>query len=187
MKKLLTLDISSSTIGYSYFEYDEHSANLIDYGHIKPPSKAKAKGVLPYRLDKALEAYNSILMKYKPDDVAIEDYAKRFSKGKSTAQTIIILSVFNEMISWATYKFLGKEAIRYPVLTIRSVLSKHFNEKIISKEQVYPAIKEHCKLFTPLKNKNGNEAKESYDQADAIALGITTIIKQVGTIKKWNI
>lgn len=178
MKKLLSLDISSSTIGFAYFEYDQQTVTLKDYGYFKPPSKKKSKDCLPYRLDKALQDFDKLLKKYNPDDIAIEDYAKQFSKGRSTAQTIIMLATFNELISLASYQSLKKQAFKYPVITIRSILSKHFNEKIVSKDDVYPVIVKHCQNFIPTKNRKGTDAKEAGDIADAISVGITFLIKE---------
>lgn len=187
IKKLLALDISSSTIGYAYFEYDDQAASLLDYGYYKPPSKVKAKGVLPHRLDKALQGFDKLLKKYNPTEIAIEDYAKQFSKGRSTAQTIIMLSVFNELISLAAYQSLGKEAFKYPVTTIRSVIGKHFGEKIVSKDEVYPVIVKHCVSFIPAQNRKNKDAKEAGDVADAISCGMTHIIKQSKKDLIWKI
>lgn len=187
MKKLLSLDISSSTVGFAYFEYDDQAVTLKDYGYFKPPNKKKSKDCLPYRLDKALQDFDKLLKKYTPDDIAIEDYAKRFSKGKSTAQTIILLATFNELISLAAYQSLHKQAFKYPVTTIRSVLSKHFNEKIVSKDEVYPLIVKYCQSFVPAKNRKGGDAKEAGDIADAIAVGIVCLLKEQKKDVKWNL
>ena len=94
MKKILSYEVSSSTIGYSVIEYDLNSINLVEYGNVKPPKSDK--GSLSYRALSAVKSITAIVERVKPDEVAIEDYAKRFSAGRSTARTIIVLSFFNE-------------------------------------------------------------------------------------------
>ncbi len=176
MKKVLSLDISSSTIGWAVLEFDDKVVELIDYGHLKPPKKAK--GSISFRLDTTVNMMTDLINRFNPDFVAVEDYAKKFSKGKSTANTIILLSVFNEMCCLLSYQLVGKDVYRYPVVTIRSVLGKHFGEKIVSKDDVFPQIVNNCSKFNTKLNRVGNIKKECGDEADAIAVGLTFILKE---------
>lgn len=185
--KILSLDISSSVIGFAIFEYDSNNVELLEYGHYKPPSKKQSKDCLPFRLNETTKFINKILDAYHPNEVIIEDYAKKFSKGKSTAQTIILLAVFNEICDLISYQKLNKKAFRYPVVTIRSVLSKHFNVKIVSKEDIFPLINSKFSKFKVKFNKNKKIQDFCYDEADAIALGASHILKTTGANLTWNI
>jgi Holliday junction resolvasome RuvABC endonuclease subunit len=178
MKTVIGLDISSSTIGWSLLEYDDQTIKLKEYGNIKPPKSSK--GSLAAR---ALDAHNEVsnlLKEKKPDFVASEAYANKFPAGRSTARTIIVLSVFNELISIACIKSLGFEPVRYAVVTIRSMLSKEAGYKISSKEECFEFIKKYFSSFSLRNNKNGKIAKECFDEADAIAVALTYILKERG-------
>jgi Holliday junction resolvasome RuvABC endonuclease subunit len=175
MKKILSFDVSSSTIGYSVIEYDLNSINLVEYGNVKPPKSDK--GSLSYRALSAVKSITTIVERVKPDEVAIEDYAKRFSAGRSTARTIIVLSFFNELMCLTVLDKLNIEAYRYPVITIRSSISHHLSIKTISKEDMFKVICDNFKNFLPKKNKVGGIKEESFDEADAIAVGFCHAIK----------
>jgi Holliday junction resolvasome RuvABC endonuclease subunit len=185
MKKVLGLDISSSTIGWCLLEYDAQVVNLVSYGHIKPPPKKK--GSFPFRLDFTYKAIEDLIKQLKPNEIAVEDYAKKFSKGRSTANTIIVLSVFNEVCCLVSYRKLKKEPFRYPVATIRAQLGRLFNTKIVSKDDVFPEIVKNCSRFQVKLNRNLNTKKESGDEADAIAVAITHILKTQNQNPSWNL
>ena len=176
MKTVIGLDISSSTIGWSLLEYDDQSIKLKEYGNIKPPKSNK--GSLAFR---ALSAHDDIVLLLKdknPDFVVSEAYANKFPSGKSTARTIIVLSVFNELMSIACINSLKQEPIRYAVVTIRSMLSKEAGYKISSKDECFDFIKKYFSGFSLRNNKSGNIAKECYDEADSIAVALTYILKE---------
>jgi Holliday junction resolvasome RuvABC endonuclease subunit len=175
MKKILGLDISSSTVGWSLVEYDDKSEILLEYGHIKPP-KSK-KGSLAFRAADYFDTIKDFLKKKDPDFVAIEAYASRFPKGRSTARTIITLSFFNEITSVACLKALNVEPESYAVVTIRSCLSKLAKTKISSKEEAFEYVKTYFSNFKVRDNRAGNLAKECLDEADAIAVCLTYIYK----------
>ena len=183
--RILSLDISSSCIGWALFEENDGTAQLVTFGHIKPPKKEK--GSLSFRLQKTEDELRKIIGTYKPNQVAIEDYAKRFSMGRSTANTIIMLSVFNEVLTLLCFKEVGADPYRYPVITIRSCLGKHFGQKIVSKDDIFPVITSNAKTFLTRQNKKGNLAKECFDESDAIAVGMTHIIKTVKSLKSLSI
>jgi Holliday junction resolvasome RuvABC endonuclease subunit len=168
MKKVIGLDISSSVIGYGIIEYDESSINLIKYGHIKPPGSDS--GSLAFRGLGASKQVAELLKTESPDSVAVEMYANRFSAGRSSARTIIVLSFFNELMSLTCLDSIGIETDRYTVANIRSTISKYLKNKSISKDQIFEVIKLTFPNFKPRINKNGNIGTESFDQADAIAV-----------------
>tara|TARA_B100000131_G_scaffold322863_1_gene378446 strand:- start:2509 stop:3042 length:534 start_codon:yes stop_codon:yes gene_type:complete len=170
MIKVLGLDISSSVVGWAIVDCSGSKPALLEHGNIKPPKSNK--GSLTYR---ASEYYNyicSFLDEKKPDFVAIEAYANKFPRGRSTARTIIVLSFFNELTSMACLRTLGYEPEKYAVVTIRSQLSKLFGSRIVSKEDTFEYIKNNISGFVTNKNRNGKISKESYDEADAVAVAL---------------
>lgn len=185
MKKVLSLDISSSTIGWSSFVYNDEEFTLINYGWIKPPKKTK--GSVSYRLNETMTLIKELVDQVKPDEVAVEDYAKRFSSGKSRANTIIVLANFNEACCLACYQEMKKDVYRYPVMTIRSQVGKLLGQKIVSKDEVFPAIEKNAVVFKRTLNRNNNLKKECLDAVDAIAVGITHILKEGCSAKRYHI
>jgi Holliday junction resolvasome RuvABC endonuclease subunit len=185
MQKVLSLDISSSTIGWSLIEYDSQSFTLIDYGYLKPPKSSK--GSLSYRLNETVSMITNLITQHHPDEVAVEDYARKFTKGRSTAHTIIILSTFNEVVCLTAYRIMKQDAYRYPVSTIRSQVGKLFGTKIVSKDDIFPEITQRAKIFQAQLNRNNNIKKESMDVADAIAVGIAHVLKRSPNAKRYSI
>ena len=187
MNRILSLDISSATIGWAVFDYDQITAYLIDYGHFKPPTKKQAKDVLPVRLTGAVNFLEHLMNKYTFNEVVVEDYAKQFSKGRSQASTIILLATFNELLGWVAYKKINKAVHRIPVTTIRSTIGKHYQTKIVSKDEIFPVIIKNCSIYKTKLNRAGNIKKECGDEIDAIACGMTWILKQTGGNLVWHI
>jgi Holliday junction resolvasome RuvABC endonuclease subunit len=177
--KIMGLDISSSTIGWSLFTSDQSFFSLDDYGFVKPIKGTPAKPMsLSKRLKDAKTKIDALIDTHKPDIIVIEDYARRFSAGRSSAQTIIVLSVFNETISLLGYEKLNKDVVKYPVVSIRAELSKFFKQKIVSKEDIGPVIIKNSTKFKQVTSKNGIR-KENEDIIDAIAVGLTYILKEI--------
>lgn len=170
--KILSLDISSTTIGWASMKKIKKKISLINYGHIKPMTKAKSKDNLCLRLDSTIKEFNALLKKEKPDLIIIEEYAKRFQKGKSSANTIILLAVFNESIALESYRFTGEKPIKYTVGQIRSSIEKQYSEKVKEKEDVIRFIVNLFPSFKTVLNRVGNIKKECGDEADAIILGL---------------
>ena len=177
MIKVLGLDISSATIGWAMLDMAEGELSLSEYGHISPP-KSK-KGSLTYRASKAFDEVTDLIHEKSPEIVVVESYANKFPAGRSTARTIIVLSVFNEVVSMAALRSLDKDPVRYPVATIRSKLSKLAGKKISSKEECFEFICNYFSAFTVRKNRNDNISKECYDEADAIAAAATFYVKEI--------
>lgn len=176
---LLGLDISSATIGWATLHVSDEAVLLGDYGHISPPKSSD--GSLLFRLDSAYSSLEELYKKVNPDKVVIEAYANKFSKGRSSAHTIIVLSVFNEALSLCCYKTLGIEPIKYTASSIRSSLSSLFEKKIVSKDDAFESICNFFDEFEVTKNNRGATKKQCYDEADAIAVCMTYLIKE-GTL-----
>lgn len=163
--KHMGLDISSSTIGIAITE-DE---NLIFHGHYKP-MKSKVKKVEKTLAERLLKTYKDmieIIKKHNPDTICIEDYARKFSPGRSSAQTIIVLSCFNEVVSMACVDSVNIIPTKYPVASIRKTLG--LKGKLEKKDILDEVIKKYPNFKIKL-NRNKNTKTETYDEADALAV-----------------
>lgn len=156
-------------------ERDQNTITLIDYGHIKPPTKAKAEKAgfgYSYRLHEISKAIYELLAQTNPDTVVVEDYAKKFSSGRSSANTIIVLATVNEVVSLACFQILGKEVTRIPVTRLRSVVKKQHQVDVKDKDDAMKLCKNLFKNFKTVNNRNGNTKKECYDESDSIIVGL---------------
>lgn len=169
---ILGLDISSATIGWSVLEVIDDKYSLKNYGHIKPVSKKKSDDNFCLRLNYAFDAITNLVRKEKPDVVVIEDYAKKFSKGRSSANTILILSSFNEVCGLAVYRESKITPIRIPVISLRKVVKKEFNCNIDDKNDVMAFCKKTFNSFLTQNNRAGNIKKEAFDEADSIIVSL---------------
>jgi len=180
MKKILGLDISSSTIGWALLKVKNGSFSLDAYGHIKPTkSKKKGKDIsLSERLSDTYDSMSELFSNINPDDIIVEKYANRFTAGRSTARTIMMLSTFNELISFCSYREMSKLTHQYAPITIRSSISKFFDKKLKSKDDAFEFVCENISNFQTKTNRVGNMKKESYDEADAICVALCHYIKK---------
>lgn len=176
MKTVLSFDISSSVIGWSQISFDDDkNISLINYGFFKP---IKSKNI-EERLVGVEKEIEKICKENKSDFYAVESYANKFSKGRSTANTIKILSVFNEIVNLSIYKITGSFSFRFPVVTIRSSVGKYLGKKIVSKDETFDLLKNFFKNYKIEYNRNNNVKKECYDVVDSFAVGICFIYKKL--------
>ena len=168
MKTILSFDISSSVIGWSKLKLSDKTVTLLSYGYFKPK---KSKNI-EERLIDVENNIKSICENNKSDYYCVESYANKFSKGKSTANTIRVLSVFNEIVNLSIYRFTGQFSIRFPVVTIRSCVGKFYETKIVSKDDTFDLLKNKFENYEIEYNRNNNIRKECYDVVDSFAVGI---------------
>jgi Holliday junction resolvasome RuvABC endonuclease subunit len=166
MQRVLSLDISSTTLGWAVLGTDGQKICLLDVGFIKP----EKQGTLYERLTSLKKEMTTLFNRVKPHEIAIEDIAL-FMPRKSTAHTIVLLAVFNRMVSLLAYEYLGKDPKHYPVMTIRNGLK--MTTVAPDKMEMPALVEKHLKIKIPKKlKKSGNPTDEYYDQADAIAVGL---------------
>ena len=174
MKTVLSFDISSSIIGWSKISFDENkNTTLISYGHVKPIKSDS----IEKRLIDVEEKIKKICKDNKSDFYAVEDYANKFSKGRSTAHTIKILSVFNEIVNLSIYRSTGCLSHRFPVVTIRSCVGKLIGQKTVSKDDVFDLLKNRFQNFNIVYNRNNGIATHCYDIVDSFAVGLCFFYK----------
>lgn len=174
--KILGLDISSSTIGWAIIEKKDDSFNLFSYGHIKPmPSR---KGSMTERLFDAYNKIKDLLSSESFDHIAVEQYANKFSAGRSSAKTIIVLSSFNEVVCLSCYA--NKKIIpdKISPASIRKLVGNYYGKKIVSKDDAFDIVRENFKNFNLTTNRNNKIKKEHYDESDAICVALSYLLME---------
>lgn len=165
--KLLSLDISSTTIGWALYHIENKKIKLIKYDRIIPPKKEKN---FLLKLHQTKKDFVSLLQTIQPDKVVIEEITK-FMPGKSSANTIITLAVYNRTLALTCLEQIGLLPDFMSVLAIRHKLK--LDKKLPEKESIPSLLEKHLKIkFNWIKKKNGKIADASYDQADACAVGL---------------
>jgi len=178
MAKVLGFDVSSTCIGWGLLLVEDDKVSYINSGYFKPPKT----GDLIDRIYKTREKILDIMSACNPDEIAIEDIVQ-FMKGKSTAQTIIMLTTFNRMICLLARDFLGKSPTLHNVMTIRHGLK--INKNLPKKEDMPDLVAQHLGITFPYElNKKGAKKIENYDEADGIAVSLYKSFILSGKIKK---
>jgi Holliday junction resolvasome RuvABC endonuclease subunit len=166
-KTILGFDVSSTTIGWCVLELDE-STNKITFikaGTLKPTKK----GTMVERIVDTRSKVETIIKDNKPDDIAIEELIKFMPK--STATTVVVLSVFNMMTCVAAHDYLSKVPNIYNVLSIRHGLK--ISKDCPKKEDMPELVANHLEITFPYEyNKKGMIKEESLDKADGVAAAL---------------
>ena len=175
---VLSLDISSTTIGWSVISYNDSDflPSLKDYGYIKPSKKFKNMTDRVVDLEEKIKDLCSNLEKI--DFAIVEDYASFFKGGLSSAKTIITLALFNEFTKFFIFKNLGINPEKVSVHSIRSLVSKKYNAKVKGKEEVLDFVIKNFKNYKTKINKLKNIRKECNDEADAILVGLYYVLNE---------
>jgi hypothetical protein len=164
---LLSLDISTTCIGYSVF--NEKNV-LIELDYIKFDSKKT-------RFEKLEEFKKKIshLLKFEIKYIAIEQPLEAFKGKFSSAHTIAVLNFFNGMISSFLYNHFKVEPVYYNVNNARSVALPEFKASKDGsnvKHQVWDRVVD---LEPQINWKYGTKSRklleENYDMADSYIIG----------------
>ena len=182
-KTVLGWDVSSTTTAYAVLEFDTDTKiiKFIKSDYIKPIKK----GNIIDRLANTRNQVKAIIEKVKPDYIGIEDILT-FIPHRSTAQTVIILGIFNRMIGLVARDYLGRAPRLFSVMKMRHGLK--LGKKPPKKEDM-PALVAKLlgipfpyELQTRGKNK-GKQKVENYDKADSIAVALYYAFVLVGKTK----
>ena len=181
MSKILSFDISSTTTAWAVLEIVDSQIIFIKSNYIKPSKK----GSIIERLSDTRDKIKEIIEKEDPDYIGIEDIIQ-FIKGKSSANTVITLSVFNRMICLLANDFLQNKNKTSPelfsVLSIRHALK--LTKVLPKKEDMSELVAHHLNINFPYeKNRKGNLKVENGDLADSIAVGLYYAFKLTNKIK----
>jgi Holliday junction resolvasome RuvABC endonuclease subunit len=190
MQTILGIDCSSSTIGWAYMGVDGSTIKLLDHGHIKPP--AKDDNHLIQRLDSIAKTMEELCSRFNPDFTIVEEISQ-FMKGRTSANTIITLAVFNRACALQLYRSTKKVPLFLLPISIRTRIKRFLGrQEVIEKEQIPGILQDYFgKSFFKVvgykqrgKNK-GQPVVETYDEADAVAAAWAGLI-ELGLIKGAN-
>jgi Holliday junction resolvasome RuvABC endonuclease subunit len=192
----LALDVSSTTIGICGFAIKDKKMNFESFfaDYIKPPKDGNEIENL-HKLNIQINEFIDNRDNFKGYDkviVAIEEFPFFMQGGKTTAQTIAKLAIYNRITSLFVYEKLNIEPIFYHVATVRSVIKKLVGrkDKIVKKEipellcEIFTKINDKEWVFPYRKTKKGSISEESYDISDAIAVACTCAYKHGDLIIK---
>jgi Holliday junction resolvasome RuvABC endonuclease subunit len=177
-KKILGLDISSTTIGWAILDIDDkNNISFVKCDYIKP---LKDEPILD-RIYATKSIVSDIIAKEKPDYIGIEDLI--LFMPKSTATTTTTLSAFNRVIAIMAYDYLASHPGLFSVMTIRHGLKLG---KILPKKEDMPElVAKHLGITFPyVKGKTGKIKEESFDMADGIAVALYYAFVLTGKIKR---
>lgn len=179
MRKILGIDCSSTTIGCCVLHIDDNNnISCQDLIYIKP----NKKGNLIERLYETREELKKYIEKIQPDEIVVEEIIS-FIKGKSTAQTIIMLTTFNRMACLLAYDFLKKSPQLFNVLSIRHGIK--LSPTLPKKEEIPDILEKRLNFKFPFILDKKNKIKaESYDMADAGAVTLYYALKLTDNLYK---
>lgn len=164
---LLSLDISTSCIGYSVFN---EKNTLIEMNYVKFDSKKDLFEKLEYFIEKV-----SYLLKFPITAIAIEEPLQKFQGKFSSAHTISILNFFNGMISSFLYSHFRIKPIYYNVNNARSIVLPGFKikkEGASTKHQIWEKVVEmEPQINWKYGIKSRKLLEENYDMADSYIVG----------------
>ena len=182
----LGLDISSSVIGVSIIDKNE---KLFVLDSIKLTSSTLYS--LYDKADRGIEELKRIVGNHKINKIFVEANAKMFTKGFSSADTLMTLAKINGIISYLSHKAFGAKIIDVNVSSARKAIGfKNVQaDKRPVKEKLFAYVTSTLhpeypwKKYTPTSGKNkGQEiydptAKDSCD-AWVIVCGGNRILKE---------
>jgi Holliday junction resolvasome RuvABC endonuclease subunit len=189
MTRVLGIDVSSTTIGYCILDIDQsNKISFIHANYLKPLKE----GTIIERIVDTRNRLKDIMDGYQPDHIGVEDIIK-FMKGKSSADTVVMLTTFNRMTCLLAHDHLQKSPELFNVLSIRHGLKQ--NNIFPKKEDMPELVAKHLGITFPYQfGKKGKVQEESYDMADGVAVAlyyafvltgqVKRKIKKVGTVKK---
>jgi len=167
--RVLSLDASSTTIGCAVIDFVGGKIKLKHQSYYKPLKKVSI-----FEMLSDIQTFvTTQLETWKPDDFVIEDIVQYMAK-RSGAKTIILLAILNRTICLHYYNTTNKEPVLLNVMKIRHTLKK--TPVFPKKEEMPELVAEHLGIEFPYEyNRNGKIKTESYDVADAIAVGLAHI------------
>jgi hypothetical protein len=180
----MALDVSTTTIGIAIIDYDDgYQPTLVHHSWYRPNhTKKKWHELDPTThlqlIDEAQHEIFHVARRWSIDEFVIEDYVQ-YLGGGSTAKTIIPLAVLNMSLRMTMWKN-DIEAVPLSVMKIRHTLKT--SKKLPTKEEIpslldkllgKKVVKWEYKINRRTKKKE--LAQESYDMADAIAVGLAHI------------
>lgn len=165
---ILGLDVSTSIIGYTLLD---NKGDLISIGHIDMTKLDRNVWTKAFFARSQLTELCNV---YQPTHVFIEDPVSKFTKGKSSSHTIILLIRFNTLCSYFAMEASG---VKEPQYITAGHARKLCDVKITkggpkAKEQVF----EHFRNSGPFKGyewplkRTGRVKDHCYDEVDSYVI-----------------
>jgi len=187
--KVFSLDVSTTFIGACVLE----DSNIVALEHIEFSSKMKSLWSKADHVRDVFLKWSSDIRFHNIDHVFIEDAAKRFSPGMSSAETIGTLLRFNGLTSYLVHEIFKLDPQYIPVGAARKLCGLQMKQKKNAggrghKQQTYDAM-----MVTDLKHvtwptkKSGALVEWRYDVADAFVIakaGATAVTQGISLKKK---
>lgn len=187
-KTTLSIDISTSTIGYCFFDSEGmlQEMNFVTF-------LSNTKQTLYEKADIFISTI-AHLKSANIKHIAIEEPLKKFKGKFSNADTIALLNQFNGIISDRCYREFGVEPIHYNVNHARAMvfdgLPKLSGDSDNTKQEIWNRV---CKMEPQINWRYGKKSRklltENYDMCDAYVAGmchIAHIVEQEDTIREQN-
>jgi len=168
---ILSLDISTSCVGYSVFGDDE---SLLEMNYIKFRSKISLFEKMDF-----FKSKTSHLNKMPITRISIEEPLKRFKGKFSNSGTIALLNFFNGMISEYLYQIFKIEPSYYNVKSARSLVFPDIKieEEGNIKHEIWRKVMEKEPTVNWIySKKTGKLITENYDMSDSYVVGMADII-----------
>ncbi len=163
-KIIIGIDPGTQVTGYGVISVDRSSITTLDFGCIRPPQKAK----LSDRYYIIFQALRTLLKKYSPEEMAIED--QFFS---INVQSMLKLGIAKGVAIIAA----KEEAIAIYSYSPREVKCATVGTGKATKEQVQRSVARRLGLKT---------IPEPYDAADALAIAICHTISSTQSLHQTN-
>ena len=189
--KILGLDVSSKTIGWSIF--DMNSSTLLEASHFTPKIKPQPEDKIEELLKKA-DAFKKHLEKYK-DYGIVKIVIEEPLLNSNNIYTVGTLIRYNSMILKECYNVFGvvptfistynARKFAFPDLVQpndkgKMVLFGGFPKDIDKKHVIWEHVNAVCPEINWIYDKHGKLKKECYDISDSI----TCVIGHINMIKK---
>ena len=182
MDLIFSFDISTTTTGVGIIVVDNGKIVSVDSWFYKPDKSLDIIQMLYIFKKDIIGKVKSELAKYDNCNVhiAVEDIILYMKN--STAATTTLLSAINRLLCVSLFEEFNNVNLIH-VNTIRSTLRKKAGVDKLDKEMIPDILEDiigsHIDgwKFGWEKGKKGNVKKESYDKADALAVGICYLLK----------
>lgn len=180
LMRVLGLDISTQTIGYAVVESDDRS--IVELGHI---SLKNVEGLFN-KVDYVVPKIAGLITGHAVSKAYVEEAVQMFTKGMSSAQTILTLAKFNALISYHVRNHLGDANITWVKpgearKTCGLVMTTKAKAGGASqKEQTFSQLTAPNGLLSHITwemTKTGKVKPESYDRADAFVVAYHGAVK----------
>lgn len=176
IKTFVSLDISTSCTGYTFWEDDGEGINLTWTGAIETPTEKFPD--INDKMDfvvKELKSRMSCAQLGHVDVIVAEAALKKFSGGGTTADTMAKLIAFNFCLCYTLSRSLKSRIEHIDVRAARKACGITIPKGLKDKKQLKKIIIEHWKKEYPTLawdlKKTGNYKDYVEDMADSITIG----------------